>query len=138
TTEAMAVWMRTAPRADERFEIGLIPSSSRLFRRLLRIDRLCLWICGFWRSIHRSATLNVVSDVASRRWKESSRPRRQRRHFVRIQRLHEPRRDQYHQLRALGVLGFTLEEVPEDRQAAEQRNRGAVLLCQVVEQAGDD
>ena len=62
---------------------------------------------------------------------------RQRRHFVGIQRPHEPRRDEHHQLGLLRAVGLALEQVPDDRQLAEKRNRRRVVLRQVVEQPGD-
>ena len=62
---------------------------------------------------------------------------RQRRHFVGIERPHQPRRDQHHQLGLLGALGLALEQWPDDRQLAENRNRDLVVLRDVVEQPGD-
>ena len=61
----------------------------------------------------------------------------QRRHFVRIERPDEPRRDQHHQLGLLGAIGLALEQRADDRQLAENRNRRRVVLRDVVEQAGN-
>ena len=48
---------------------------------------------------------------------------RQRRHFVGIERAHQARRDQHHQLGLLGALRLALEQVADDRQLAQERNR---------------
>ena len=65
------------------------------------------------------------------------RPRRQRRHFVGIERPHQARRDQHHQLGPLGALRLALEQDADDRQLAQDRDGRLVLLRHVVQQAGD-
>ena len=49
--------------------------------------------------------------LAGWRGQEVFRRGRQRRHLVRIERPHQPRRDQHHQLGLLGALGLALEQV---------------------------
>ena len=45
-----------------------------------------------------------------------------------VERAHEARRHEHHQLRALKPLGLALEQVTDDRDLSEERDIGAVLL----------
>ena len=72
-----------------------------------------------------------------RRVDERTRTHRQRRHFVGVEGPHQARRDQHHQLGLLGAHRAALEQVADDRQAAQDRNRLPVGLREVVEQAGN-
>ena len=63
---------------------------------------------------------------------ERVRARRQRRHFVGIKRTDQPRRDQHHQFRLFGAALIALEQVPDDRQLAqdrESRHRRSASRC---------
>ena len=53
-----------------------------------------------------------LSAVSGRRRQEPAGQRRQRRHFVGLERAHEPRRDQHHQLGALGASALLLNRLP--------------------------
>src|SRR5688572_12645300 len=73
--------------------------------------------------------------IAAGRGQERSAARRQRRHFVGIERTDKPRGHEYHELRPLRSLRPGLEQVSDDRNLAQERDRRAILLGNVVEQS---
>ena len=60
-----------------------------------------------------------------------------RRHLVRLQRAYQLRCDEHHQLGLLLLIGLALEQVADDRDAAQEWDRRPVFLRRVLEQAGD-
>ena len=58
-----------------------------------------------------------------RRVDERARTHRQGRDLIRLERAHQARRDQHHQLGALGAIGPALEKVADDRDPAQKGNR---------------
>src|SRR6476469_1706013 len=103
---------RTAPFSDESLRMtaslaaALHPGGSR---RCRRIDR-------------PTAPLQLLTNVVFRR-QEPTRHRRQRRHFVGIQWTNQARRHEYQQFRLLFPLRLALEQIPDNRNLAENRNR---------------
>ena len=102
--------------------------------------------CRFWR--HRRGVDEPFARLRDRvavifpqllfgRREERPGSRRQRRDFVRVERSHQARRDEDHQLGLFRPGALALEQVADDRQPAQNRNRLPVGLRQVVEQAGD-
>src|SRR5690349_19199753 len=119
TRTATPTWMRMAPRsAARRRRTGCVcvtfmavsASRSVALLRGRRVD-------------DTAAALELFTDVVARR-EEARGKRRHRRHFVRVQRTHEARRHDDEQLRALLAVRFRLEQVADDRQAAENRQCG--------------
>ena len=84
---------------------------------------------------HSPAAFELLTDIPL--LDEGADAGRQRRHLIGVQRPHQPRRDQHHQLRLLGPIRLALEQRADDRQLAENRNRRGVILRDVVEQPGN-
>src|SRR4029453_9001890 len=129
---AIATWMRTAPRSVSKRNLALcICPPARVFASLAAAA------VGRRRSIDRSdSAIEPSTQVISRR-KEAPRKCWQRWNFVRIERTNQPRRDQHQQLRAFLAVGLALEQMSDNWQLAEKRDRCRVHLRGVVDQAGD-
>ena len=87
----------------------------------------------------KGATLQAIADTATgsfdgrgRPFQERVRIRRKRRNFIRVERSHQPRRDQDHQLRLFGPLRLALKQRTNDRKLAEDWNGCLVILVLVV------
>jgi hypothetical protein len=78
----------------------------------------------------------VARRLRARR-QEATGHRRQRRDFVRVQRTNQARRDQLQQLGLFLALRLALEQVADDRDADQPRNRIVRVLRAVVQQPRD-
>ena len=113
----------------------LSPFSSRGAHR--RVAPLVSEIVRFPLTRRARRFLLAVSRRRSGRRQEPAGQRRQRRHLVGLERAHQTRRNQHHQLGAFRSVGLALEQVADDRELAEERDGRGVFLRQVVEQPGD-
>src|SRR5258707_479876 len=141
-TIATTTMIKTAPRSESRVVCMLFMTGSLLMTRLL-FDR-----AGSSRRVDQAgAAFEPVADAGGAATlaldrllvlvDEQIRIGRQRRHLVRLERADQARRDEHHQLGLLSALRVALEQRPDDRQAAENRNRGGIVLRQVAHQPGD-
>src|SRR5688500_11969781 len=86
---------------------------------------------GGWR-VYRASLVRITAG----RGQERSAARRQRRYFVGVERTDKPRGDENHELGPLSSLRPGLEQVSDDRDLAQERDRRAIFLRNVVEQSG--
>src|SRR5688572_5072087 len=141
-SSANATWMMIAPRsrfARVNIFMSVIPTDGERGTGLL--SALCRAAAltsrggiSDWR-VHESRSLHALSDAALGH--ESLEFRRQRWHFVRVQRPHEARSDQHHELGLCGPFRLGLEQIPDHGDLAEERDRRGVVLRHVVEKSCD-